>query len=107
MRGRKRQRKKDAKKRGIWGAPVIFTAKRRHEQPIADMLTKVFAHQFESVREAFYAKVVHHSMAYLTPRIPSVSEIANWVAEVKRTAPPSARGDRPFLPPHSALETMT
>jgi hypothetical protein len=42
MRGRKRQRKKDSKRRGVWGLLVTVTPKRgERDQHIADALARI------------------------------------------------------------------
>lgn len=52
MRGRKRQRKKNKRRRGVWGLPVYVIAKRPSEQPLADMLAEFISSKISIERIA-------------------------------------------------------
>lgn len=58
-RGRKRQRKKDAKRRGIWKLPFAVSPKRgERDQETADALAKYIAYKWERNGPAYMAVAV-------------------------------------------------
>lgn len=71
MRGRKRHRKKDEKRRGVYGLPFRVAPKRKRDQAVADALAKAMSYKFEqNIRD-----VVALAMQRLTSPIPRASEI--------------------------------
>lgn len=44
---RKRQRKKNEKKRGIYGLPISVAAKRPSEQPLGDLLARLLSSKID------------------------------------------------------------
>lgn len=68
MRGRKRHRKKDEKKRGVWGLPIIVTPLRgRRDRERADMLARFLSRKISERDRIFRAELVRNFLAAIGP----------------------------------------